>query len=255
MSIDSSFDLSNRTALITGSTVGIGFAMAEALARAGANIVLNGIESVEDAAPSVEAVRRCGVDAWYIESDLAKPGAAGRLFEAATEAAGSIDILISNASIQFATPFQAVPEAEMDSQFAANFKASFQLMQFVLPSMRERNWGRIVTIGSVQEERYNPDFTVYAALKIAQSHLIRNLAKNFSANGVTFNNIAPGAFDTHRNRDFLGEEANRTQMQALIPNGRIGQPQDCAGAALLLCSNAGSYINGANIFVDGGLRL
>ena len=256
MPIDlSPYDLSGRAALITGSTVGIGFAIADALAQAGANIVLNGIEPIEDATASVEALKAHGVDAWYVESDLSQTGAAQYLFDNATERAGTLDILISNAGIQFETGFQDVSESEMDSQFATNFKASFQLMQLSLPAMRERGWGRVITIGSVQEERYNPGFTVYAALKCAQSHLIRNLAKNFSECGVTFNNIAPGAFDTLRNQEFLANEEMKERMLNLIPEGRIGQPGDCAGIALLLCSEAGSYINGANLFVDGGLRL
>ena len=121
--------------------------------------------------------------------------------------------------------------------------------------MQKREWGRVITIGSVQEERYNPDFTVYAALKTAQSHLIRNLAKNYSDSNITFNNIAPGAFDTDRNKKFLSKSENYDRMLSLIPTGRIGQPKDCAGTALLLCSEAGSYINGANLFIDGGMRL
>lgn len=256
MSIDTrSFDLSGRAALITGSTIGIGFAIADALAQAGANIVLNGIESPDQAASSVEALKAHGIDAWYVETDLSKSGSAQSLFDSAMDLAGSIDILISNASIQFETSFEDVSESEMDGQFSANFKSSFQLMQLALPLMNERGWGRVITIGSVQEERYNPNFTVYAALKCAQSHLVRNLAKNFSSSGITFNNIAPGAFDTHRNQEFLADEDQKSRMLSLIPQERIGQPKDCAGAALLLCSEAGSYINGANIFVDGGLRL
>jgi len=256
MSIDTrSFDLSGRAALITGSTIGIGFAIADALAQAGANIVLNGIESPDQAASSVEALKAHGIDAWYVETDLSKSGSAQSLFDRATDLAGSIDILISNASIQFETSFEDVSESEMDGQFSANFKSSFQLMQLALPPMNERGWGRVITIGSVQEERYNPNFTVYAALKCAQSHLVRNLAKNFSSSGITFNNIAPGVFDTHRNQEFLADEDQKSRMLSLIPQERIGQPKDCAGAALLLCSEAGSYINGANIFVDGGLRL
>ena len=250
-----SFDLSGRTALITGSTIGIGFAIAEALASAGANIVLNGIEDEKDAQPSLDTLQSTGQKAWYCRTDLSQPGAALSLYNAASVKAGPIDILISNAAIQFGQKFPDIGEDELDLQFATNFKASLQLTQSVLPHMQAQGWGRVITIGSVQEEIFNSNFIVYAALKTAQTHFICNLAKEYGSDGITFNNIAPGAFDTHRNKNFLSNSENRDQLVSKIPSGRLGLPKDCAGTALLLCSEAGSYINGSNNFIDGGLRL
>lgn len=250
-----SFDLSGRTALVTGSTQGIGFAMAEALANAGANIVLNGTSNPENAQPSIDALKSFGHEAWYCQSDLAKRGAAKALFDDAVSKAGHIDILISNASVQNFAPFLEITEDEMDYQFATNFKSSLILIQLATTAMLKKNWGRIVTIGSVQEENHNPRFAVYGALKAAQTHLIKSLAKTYSKDGITFNNIAPGLIDTKRNKDFLANPENVASMLAKIPANRVGTPDDCGGAALLLCSNAGSYITGANLFVDGGLRL
>ena len=250
-----SFDLTGRTALITGSTIGIGFAIAESLAAAGANIVLNGIEDSETAQASIDVLETAGQKAWYCQTDLSKRGAAHALYKAATEKSGAIDILISNAAIQFGQKLPEIGENEMDLQFATNFKASLQLIQLVLPHMKTQGWGRVITIGSVQEENHNSNFIVYAALKKAQTHFVCNLAKEYGRFGITFNNIAPGIIDTRRNKDFLSSPENRDSSVSKIPCGRLGKAEDCAGAALLLCSEAGSYINGSNQFIDGGLRL
>lgn len=249
------FDLTGRTALITGSTQGIGFAIGKALASAGASIVLNGTSEASAAQPSVDALKKFGGDAWFCQSDLSQPGSAKQLYDEAVAKAGPIDILISNASVQSFTPFLDVEEDAIDYQFATNFKSSFILIQLACKDMLERGWGRIITIGSVQEENYNSNFSVYGALKAAQTHLVKGLAKTHSRNGVTFNNIAPGSIDTKRNKAFFADPANLSSMVAKIPVGRIGAPEDCDGAALLLCSDAGAYINGLNLFVDGGLRL
>lgn len=252
---DNIFELKGRTALVTGSTQGIGFAMAEALAKAGANIVLNGTSDPSDAQPSVGSLERHGQKVWFCQSDLSQPGSAKTLFDEALSKAGSIDILISNASVQKFTPFHDVTEEEMDYQYNTNFKSSFILVQLASAAMLKNGWGRIVTVGSVQEENYNAQFAVYGALKAAQTHLIKGLARVHSRTGVTFNNIAPGLFDTKRNKEFLAKPENVNGMVSKIPVGRVGVPDDCAGAALLLCSDAGAYITGANLFVDGGLRL
>jgi len=249
------FDLAGRTALVTGSTQGIGFAMAEALAKAGANIILNGTSNPQDAQPSVDVLEKHGQKAWFCQSDLSKPGSARTLFEDAVSKAGGIDILISNASVQKFTPFHEVTEDQMDYQYATNFKASLILIQLASAAMLKKVWGRIVTVGSVQEENYNAQFAVYGALKAAQTHLIKGLARVHSRTGVTFNNIAPGIIDTKRNKEFLSKTENVDSVLSKIPVGRVGVPHDCAGAALLLCSDAGSYITGSNLFVDGGLRL
>ena len=134
----SPFNLTGRTALITGSTQGIGFAMAEALAMAGANIVLNGTSSPKSAQPSVDALKQSGREVWYCQSDLSKPGSAHVLFKEAVSCAGNIDILISNASVQNFNSFLDVTEEEMDYQFATNFKSSFILIQCATAAMLKK---------------------------------------------------------------------------------------------------------------------
>jgi len=254
---DNAYDLSGKTALITGSRQGIGFAIARTLAQAGANVVINGTVDPETAQSTVNELQEAadGGEAWYCKSDLTKAGAAESLFREASSLTGQIDILVSNASVQRFMPFMEVTEDDIDYQYSANFKAAFILIQLALEDMRKRGWGRVITIGSVQEETYNAKFAAYGALKAAQTHLIKSLAKSFSGEGITFNNIAPGLIETKRNEDFLADSDARNEMLSRIPIGRVGQPEDCSGAALLLCSKAGEYVTGANLFVEGGLRL
>ena len=254
---DKAYDLSGKTALITGSRKGIGFAIARTLAQARANVIINGTADPEAAQSAVNELQEAaeGGDAWYCRSDLTQPGSADALFEQSVALTGQIDILVSNASVQRFMPFTEVTEEDIDYQYAANFKASFLLIQRSLQAMQDHRWGRIITIGSVQEETYNDKFAAYGALKAAQTHLIKSLAKAYSGEGITFNNIAPGVIDTVRNEDFLADNEAKEEILSRIPLGRIGQPEDCSGAALLLCSKAGEYITGTNLFVEGGLRL
>ncbi|MDA0709536.1 MAG: SDR family NAD(P)-dependent oxidoreductase [bacterium] len=229
--------------------------MAEALAHAGANIIIHGVKETEASIKAFEALKAIGHQVWFCPCDLSQPDAAQTLYQNCQGQAGQVDIFISNASVQCRTKFFDVTSDEIDFQFVANFKSAYQLVQLLAPSMMERNWGRIITIGSVQEENHHPQFSVYGALKAAQTHLVCNLAKHQGGKGVTFNNIAPGAINTDRNTDVLSQPDIYQKVLGMIPSGRIGESEDCAGIALLLCSDAGSYINGANIFVDGGMRL
>ncbi len=121
--------------------------------------------------------------------------------------------------------------------------------------MCERRWGRILAIGSVQQIRPHPEMAVYAATKSAQDNLIRNLARQLASHGVAVNSLAPGVINTDRNREALADHHYATQLVDHIPVGRIGEPTDCVGAALLMCSPAGEYITGQTIVVDGGMTL
>jgi NAD(P)-dependent dehydrogenase (short-subunit alcohol dehydrogenase family) len=121
--------------------------------------------------------------------------------------------------------------------------------------MAERGWGRVLTVGSVQQVRPSPTLAVYAALKSAQANLAINLAKQYAGRGVTVNNLAPGLIDTDRNDDIKGDAEGYAAILARIPAGQAGTPEDCAWPALLLCSDAGRYVTGADLMVDGGLHL
>jgi len=242
MDAGNSFDLAGRTALITGSTRGIGHALAHGLALAGAKIVTHGFRDLPGSDDGVP----------YYPADLADASACTRLAANVIADHGPVDILILNAAADLRRPWLETTVEETDYLLAANFRSSLLLCQALMPPMMARGWGRIIAIGSIQEVHPSPHYLVYAAAKAAQTSLVRNLARQVGGSGVTVNNLAPGAIATDRNAGPLADPAYRARVEAMIPAARVGDPGDCIGACLLLASEAGSYINGASLFVDGG---
>jgi NAD(P)-dependent dehydrogenase (short-subunit alcohol dehydrogenase family) len=175
---------------------------------------------------------------------------AGRLLASAVSAWAAVDILVLNASIELPEAYQDISRAHFDRQIAVNLRTPLELLQSLVPPMAERGWGRVLTIGSVQQMRPHPKMMVYAGTKAAQWNWMRNLARQFGGKGVTVNNLAPGVILTARNRDQMAVEG--AALVERIPAGRLGHPNDLCGAAALLCSDAGAYINGVNLYVDGG---
>ena len=148
-----------------------------------------------------------------------------------------------------------ITEEEFDMQMTVNLKSSLKLIQQYEPYMAARGKGRIVTVGSVQEYKPHRDMAIYAASKAAQENLVQNLAKQLAPKGITVNNLVPGVFATPRNYQALSDEAYCKQVLNGIPLGYAAEPEDICGAALLLCSDAGRYITGTNMIIDGGRRL
>jgi NAD(P)-dependent dehydrogenase (short-subunit alcohol dehydrogenase family) len=247
--------LDGRTALVTGSSKGIGQAIALALAEAGANVVINSRAEDANARQTLAAARAFGVRATFLPADLAQCGAGRRLGAAAIELAGPLDIVVSNVAVQLRTPWSEVPPEEFELQMRTNFQAAFELLQVTVPPMQQRRWGRVVTIGSVQQARPNPVMPVYAASKGAQTTFVKYLARQVSGDGVTVNNLAPGVVLTERNRAPLADAAYAEKFLSCIPAGYFAEASDMAGMALVLCSEAGRYITGQDIFVDGGMSL
>jgi len=249
------FDLTGRRALVTGSSRGIGAAIAIALGEAGADVVVNYNGSRESGEAVAEQICVLGRRSVAVQADLADSDAPRMLVEAANASLGGLDIFISNVAVQHAEPWQGVTRERFDQQLRVNWQSSFEIIQLVAPAMIERKWGRIITIGSVQEAQPHPDMVVYSALKAAQTLMVKNLAKQFAPHGVTVNNIAPGVINTDRSRTRLTDPAYIERVLSWIPAGAIGEPEDCAGAAILLCSEAGRYITGQNLYADGGMSL
>jgi NAD(P)-dependent dehydrogenase (short-subunit alcohol dehydrogenase family) len=250
----SGFDLRGKVAVVTGSTRGIGCAISEAFGAAGAAVVAHGTDSDEVNARVADWSAR----GWRVAgcvADLAAPNGARELHRYVEGALGPADILVLNASLEIIQPWRETTDEAMLRQSQVNLHATVGLIQAFLPAMSSRGWGRILAIGSVQEERPNAGHLFYSATKAAQTSMILNLARNERAPGVTFNVLRPGAILTDRNRARLADPAFEASVVERIPFGRIGVPADCAGASLLLCSDAGSYINGAVLAVDGGMRL
>ncbi|MCW5737654.1 MAG: SDR family oxidoreductase [Enhydrobacter sp.] len=249
------FRLTGRTALVTGARREIGRAIALALAGAGARLAIHHAGTAEEAADADTVVREIeegGGTARAFGQDFALDDAGRRLADAVT-GWSSVDILVLNASIELPEPYEGVTRDRFDRQVAVNLRSPLELLQALVPPMGARGWGRVVTIGSVQQVRPHPQMMVYAGTKAAQLNWAWNLARQFGGQGVTVNNLAPGAILTARNRAQMATEGEALAQR--IPAGRLGRPDDLAGAALLLCSDAGSYINGVNLYVDGGRSI
>ena len=249
------FDLTGRTALITGSSRGIGRAIAQAFSERGASVAVHcrTPEEARDAAARISPLAQARVSGFG--ADLAVEGAGRQLVERVFGDLGAIDIVVLNASAQVRRPFIEISPEEFSFQIDVNLRATFEILQVALPRMAEAGWGRVLTIGSVQQVRPNAKLAVYAATKSAQVNLATNLAKQYAALGITVNNLAPGLIDTDRNADLKSDETAYRQLLQTIPAKRAGNPEECAWPALLLCSPAGGYITGADLLVDGGLHL
>ena len=246
--------LSGRVALVTGAARGIGLAIATRLAEAGAHAIIHDRDAGAADATTAD-LQAQGLAASALIADLAED-AAPAVMAAELKAKGrEPDILVLCASVEILESWDAVSEAAMAAQTAINLHATMRLLQAFLPGMLARGFGRVIAIGSVQEARPNPSHFYYAATKAALTSMILNLARTTQAPDVTFNIVKPGAILTDRNRSVLAQPGRGQQVLARIPLGRLGRPEDCAGVALLLCSPEGSYLNGAEIAVDGGMRL
>ena len=236
-----------KKVLITGSTQGIGKAIATAFVKEGYDVIVHCSSDLKKA----EGV--ClEIGAWRaVTADLSRMDEVKGLFDKT----GAVDCLILNASVQKKQTWDEIDEESMDLQITVNLKSTLLLMQAYYPAMKEKGWGRIVTVGSVNQYRNHPELPMYAATKCAVMSLVKNIAKQAAPYGVTVNNIAPGAIATPRNAAIYESDELRKAVEAAIPMGRFGQAEDCVGAVLLLCSDAGAYITGSDIVMDGGLRL
>jgi NAD(P)-dependent dehydrogenase (short-subunit alcohol dehydrogenase family) len=252
------FRVDGRVALVTGARRGIGRAIAIALAVQGANVAVHHVDNDEerrDAEAVVAEIVAHGGRATGFAADFADSGSARDVAARVAAALGPIDILVLNASIELLEDYTTISPERFDRQIAINLRAPLELLQAALPGMKARGWGRVLAIGSIQQRKPSNRMLVYAGTKSAQNNWVRNLARQVGPTGVTINNLAPGAIWTARNNEFMSDDAFRGAFEQRIPLGRLGNPADLVGAALLLCSDAGRYINGADLFVDGGLAV
>jgi NAD(P)-dependent dehydrogenase (short-subunit alcohol dehydrogenase family) len=249
------FDLKGKTALVTGGGQGIGRAICMALAEYGADVIINYRSNQAEADDTYKKVVGYGVKAWLWKYDLCSDTITKdfHVFKGTLPAA--IDILVLNASVQVRKDWDQVTLEEFKFQMNVNLRASLELIQCCVPDMKEKGWGRIVTLGSVQQYRPNRQMIVYAATKTGQNNMVRNLAPQLAKEGITINNLAPGAIETVRNRDALSDKNYREKIEKSIPAGFVGEAVDIAPMALLLCSDAGRYMTGSDILVDGGMSL
>ncbi len=237
-----------KTAFITGSSRGIGKAIALRLASDGLRVILHGASESDQIKCLQKEIEQGGGVAEIATANLC-------CLEETKRLAGqiaSVDVLILNASVQYRAPWQEITTEACYDQLNCNFISSMLLMQAAVPYMRKNGWGRIVTIGSVQEEKPHPDMLVYSASKAAQTNMMQSLALQLAKDGITVNNVAPGVIYTDRNVEALSDPTYAQKVTDSIPVGFYGEPKDCAGIISLLCSEEGRYITGQSIFVDGG---
>jgi glucose 1-dehydrogenase len=246
--------LQRRNALVTGSSKGIGRAIAIRFGREGANVVVNYNSDPKGADEAVEEIRSFGGKATAVKADLGNVGSVQALLAASIEALGSLDVLVNNAGIESHAPFWDVTEADYDRVLAVNLKGVFFATQAMVNHLRATGrTGRIINISSVHEEIPFPNFAAYCASKGGLKMLTRDLAVELGPLGITINSIAPGAIETPINSKLLNDPTKLRSLIAQIPLERLGKPEDVAGLAAFLASDDAAYATGSTYFVDGGL--
>ena len=237
-----------KKVLVTGSSRGIGRAIALRLAKDGYFVYVHAAGNIEKAKETAEIITKNGGKAEVVTADLCDI----KQTQALANRVGDIDALILNASLQYRTPWAEISVDACYEQLNCNFVSSMLLIQSSVPNMKKNGWGRIVTIGSVQEAKPHPDMLVYSASKAAQTNMMQSLSLQLARDGITVNNVAPGVIYTDRNVKALSDPEYAKKVTDSIPAGFYGTPEDCAGIVSLLCSDEGRYITGQSIYVDGG---
>lgn len=247
------FDLTGRTALVTGSTQGIGHALAEGLAEHGARVIING-RNPERTESAAAALRARGFDATAAPFDVTDADAVEHAV-AQIEETAPIDILVNNAGMQFRAPLEDFPHDRWDDILRVNVSAVFYVSQAVARRMIARRHGRIINIASATSELARNTVAPYVTSKGAVRNLTRGMAADWARHGLQINAIAPGYFRTPLNRE-LAEDADFTRwLEARTPAQRWGELDELKGAVVFLASEAATFVNGHTLYVDGGITV
>lgn len=248
------FDLSGRLALVTGSSTGLGYAIARGLAQAGARVVVNGRDPGRLAAAAA-ALRAEGAEVEAAVFDVADAVATAAGIDAAVAAHGPLDIVVNNAGVNLRQPLDAFSDGEWRSLLAVNLDGPFHVVRAVLPAMKARRRGKVINICSLASEIGRPNIVPYATSKGALQMLTRALAVEVAPFGIQVNGIAPGFFATAMNAALTADAKFDAWVRLRTPAGRWGDPAEVAGAAVFLASDAASYVTGHILFVDGGFSV
>ncbi len=255
--------LKGKTALVTGSTSGIGLGYARALAEQGANITINGFgdaAAIEKERVSIE--KDFGVRAFYSPADMTKPDEIVDMVHATEKTFGSLDILINNAGVQFVSPIEEFPVEKWNQIIAINLSSAFHTIRAAVPGMKSRKWGRIVNTASAHSLVASPFKAAYVSAKHGLAGLTKTVALEVATFGITANCISPGYVwtplvekqipDTMKARGMTAEQVKRDVLLAAQPTKEFVTVEEVAALAVYLCSDAAKAITGANLSIDGG---
>ncbi len=255
--------LKNRNALVTGSTSGIGLAIARAFAKEGANVTINGFgdaASIELERAAIEA--EFGVKCRYSGADMSKPAEIAQMVADAEKAFGTLDILVNNAGIQFVSPVESFPIEKWDQIIAINLSSAFHAIRAAVPGMKTRGWGRVINTASAHSLTASPFKSAYVAAKHGIAGLTKTVGLELATFGVTCNCISPGYVwtplvekqipDTMKARNMTEEQVKRDVLLAAQPTKQFVTVDQVAALAVFLCSDAASQMTGTNISMDGG---
>jgi 3-hydroxybutyrate dehydrogenase len=255
--------LNGKAAVVTGSTSGIGLAIARALAGAGANVVLNGFgdaAEIEKTRAGIE--KEFKVKALYDAADMTKPAEIAAMIKTAEKAFGAVDILVPNAGIQHVSPIEEFPIEKWDAIIAINLSSAFHAIRAAVPGMKAKRWGRIVCTASAHSLVASPFKAAYVTAKHGLAGLTKTVALEVATFGITINCISPGYVwtplverqipDTMKARNLTKEQVINDVLLAAQPTKQFVTPEQVASLALYLCSDAAAQITGANLSIDGG---
>jgi gluconate 5-dehydrogenase len=243
------FSLKGKRALITGSSQGIGFALAKGMAEAGAEIILNGRDSAKLAA----AADSLGGSAHQLPFDATDHDAVRAAVDGFEAGTGAIDILVNNAGMQHRTPLEDVPADAFERLMQTNIASVFHVGQACARHMIGRGTGKIINIASVQTALARPGIAPYTMTKGAVGNLTKGMATDWAKYGLNCNAIAPGYFDTPLTAALVADPEFSAWLEKRTPAGRWGKVEELVGAAVFLSSDAASFVNGHTLFVDGGI--
>lgn len=244
------FDLSGRRALITGSSRGLGLAMARALAEAGASVILNGRDSVALGAAAAD-LAESGANVSALAFDVTSPDSVSAAIAHCETEIGPLDILINNAGIQIRGPLETYRHDDFERLLSTHVMSTFSVSQAVAGHMIARGRGKIINICSVLTEVARPTAAPYGAAKAAIANLTRGMAADWAPKGLNINAIAPGYFKTDLNKTLMADAEFNAWVEQRTPMGRWGEVEELGPVAVFLASDAASFINGHILYVDG----